>query len=53
MLCDEHHICRDNDEFRVGDRVVQPFGLGLGIFKVIDVLRDALAIEVIAVYLVL
>ena len=44
ILCAEHGVRPDDDECRVSDGVVCPFILGLGVFKVIDVFWDSLAI---------
>ena len=52
FLCAEHGICIDDDELHFGDGVVRPLGLGLGIFKVIDVFRHALVIDMVLFHLV-
>ena len=49
----EHHVYRNDDECRVGYRSVRPFYLGLIIFGFIDIFQDAVAIEMIALHLIL
>ena len=53
LLRAEHHICRNDDECRICDRVVCPFGLGLDVFKFFNISWDALDINMIALHLVL
>ena len=37
----------------VSDGVVGPFVFGLGVFEVVDILKDALAIEMVPLHIVL
>ena len=53
LICDEHGFCWDDDKHRIGDGAVCLFGLGLGVFDVLDVFWDALSIKTVSLHLVL
>ena len=53
LLHAENGVRCDDDKHFVGDGVVGPFGLGLGVFEVVYVFGDALTIEMVPLHLVL
>ena len=50
MICATHIFCNNDEDRRVGDGVVRPFGLGLGLFEFIDSLWYALAINMVSLH---
>ena len=53
FICNEHIICHNDDKCHIGDQVVCPFCLGLIVFDIVNIFRDALSIKMIALHLVL